>query len=170
MSQTVADATAVANDADSSAERYEAAPNLPAGLVRGLWTYWHPVPQSEEQAPNDAVGFTALGENLVAWRGVDGSPNVVRDRCRRRSIKLAIGRVFDGQLQCILHGLRLNGAGEGVMVPREENAARKRHWPRVAAYPTGGLGGYILGPSRRSTEISTALARKGNSRRVDEVR
>jgi nitrite reductase/ring-hydroxylating ferredoxin subunit len=145
MSQTAA-AVAIpqpSGEADTLAGTTEVAPNLPRGLVRGLWNYWYPVLQSEELESGKAIGFTALGENLVAWRGRDGGPNVVRDRCPHRSIKLSIGRVFDGQLQCILHGLRFNGAGECIMMPWEEDDARKSHWPSVAAYPARELGGYI---------------------------
>lgn len=132
-----------ARDPDTLASTTELAPNLPAGLVRGLWNYWYPVLQSEELAPGKAVGFTVLGENLVAWRAADGSPNIVRDRCPHRSIKLSIGRVFEGELQCILHGLRFNGAGDCIMVPWEDDDARKSHWPSVTAYPARELGGYI---------------------------
>lgn len=146
MSQSASLAASVlphTTDADAAALTREVAPNLPAGLTRGLWNYWYPILQSEELAPGKAVGLTALGENLVAWRGRDGSPNVVRDRCPHRSIKLSIGRVFDGQLQCILHGLRFDGAGRCVMVPWEEDDSRKSHWPSVTAYPARELGGYI---------------------------
>lgn len=130
-------------DVEIAAMTKDVAPNLPAGLTGGLWHYWYPVLQSEELQPGKAVGFTVLGENLVAFRGADGSPGVVRDRCPHRSIKLSVGRVFDGQLQCILHGLRFNGGGECVMVPWEEDNSRKSHWPTVAAYPARELGGYI---------------------------
>ena len=58
----------------------------------------------------------------------DGSPQVVHDRCPHRSIKLSVGRIFDGELQCILHGMRFNGEGQCVMVPWEENGEPKaRH-------------------------------------------
>ena len=130
-------------DADVAAVTMDVAPNLPAGLTGGLWNYWYPVLQSEDLEPGKAVGFTVLGENLVAWRDRDGSPSVVRDRCPHRSIKLSIGRVFDGQLQCILHGLRFNGGGECVMVPWEEDDSHKSHWPTVTAYPARELGGYV---------------------------
>jgi phenylpropionate dioxygenase-like ring-hydroxylating dioxygenase large terminal subunit len=128
---------------DDSASTADVAPNLPAGLPRGLRNYWYPVLQSEELEAGQAIGFTALGENLVAWRGRDGAPCVAHDRCPHRSIKLSVGRVFDGQLQCILHGLRFNGTGQCIMVPWEEDDTRKAHWPSVAAYPAGELGGYI---------------------------
>ena len=75
--------------ADTLEMTTDVAPNLPAGLPKGLWNYWYPILQSEELAVGKAVGFTALCENLVAWRDRDGSPNVVRDRCPHRSIKLS---------------------------------------------------------------------------------
>ena len=146
MSQTassVAPLSKRTREADALASTADVAPNLPAGLVTGLWNYWYPVLQSEELVAGNAVGFTVLGENLVAWRGRDGGPNVVRDRCPHRSIKLSVGRVFDGELQCILHGLRFDGAGECIMVPWEEDDSRKKHWPSVTAYPARELGGYI---------------------------
>ena len=154
MSQAVGIATAAPQrplDAGTLAATTEVAPNLPAGLITGLRNYWYPVLQSEEVTAGKAVGFTALGENLVAWRDRDGTPNVVHDRCPHRSIKLSVGRIFDGQLQCILHGLRFDGEGHCVMVPWEQNDERRSHWPSVAAYPARELGGYIwayLGDTR----------------------
>jgi phenylpropionate dioxygenase-like ring-hydroxylating dioxygenase large terminal subunit len=130
-------------DPDVLASIADVAPNLPAGLPKGLRNYWYPVLQSEELVAGKAVGFTVLGENLVAWRDPDGAPCVAHDRCPHRSIKLSAGRVFDGQLQCILHGLRFNGAGQCIMVPWEEDDSRAAHWPSVAAYPARELGGYI---------------------------
>src|SRR5262245_4146862 len=154
MSQT-ADVIAAASrvrEPEARASIEDVAPNLPAGLPKGLRNYWYPVLQSEELEAGKAVGFTALGEGLVAWRDQDGRPNVVHDRCPHRSIKLSVGRVFDGQLQCILHGLRFNGKGQCVMVPWEENDENKPHWPSVRAYPARELGGYIwayLGESEK---------------------
>jgi phenylpropionate dioxygenase-like ring-hydroxylating dioxygenase large terminal subunit len=130
-------------DAEILAGIEDVAPNLPGDLPKGLRNYWYPVLQVEDVEANKAVGFTVLSETLVAWRNRDGSPNVVHDRCPHRSIKLSVGRVFDGQLQCILHGLRFNGDGRCTMVPWEENNERKEHWPSVRSYPARELGGYI---------------------------
>lgn len=130
-------------DAEALASIEEVAPILPAGLPKGLRNYWYPILQSEDVQAGKAVGFTVLGEHLVAWRDRDNSPNVVYDRCPHRSIKLSVGRVFDGQLQCILHGLRFNGEGRCVMMPWEENAERADRWPSVKAYPAREIGGYI---------------------------
>lgn len=131
------------NEAAALASVEEVAPLLPAGLPNGLRNYWYPVLQSEDVEPEKAVGFTALGEQLVAWRSADGTPNVVHDRCPHRSIKLSVGRVFDGHLQCILHGLRFAGDGRCITVPWEDGEDAKRLWPSVRAYPARELGGYI---------------------------
>jgi phenylpropionate dioxygenase-like ring-hydroxylating dioxygenase large terminal subunit len=126
-----------------SAETTEIAPNLPAGLVKGLRNYWYPVLQSEELPVGKPVGFMALSEPLVAWRDAKGRPCVVRDRCPHRSIKLSVGRVYDGNLQCILHGLRFDGEGRCVMIPWDEEEDRKRKSPSAVAYPAQELGGYV---------------------------
>ena len=141
MSQATSMAAAPrARDADTLASTVEVAPNLPAGLPKGLRNYWYPVLQSGELAAGRPFGFTVLGENLVAWRGRDGGPNVVRDRCPHRSIKLSVGRVFDGHLQCILHGLRFNGERRCTMVPWEENDERKKvTGPRSRLIPPASL-------------------------------
>src|SRR5260370_24986356 len=111
---------AAARSPDLDQEILDVAPNLPAGLPKGLRNYWYPVLQSEELPVGKPVSLMALGEPLVAWRDAQGKPCVVRDRCPHRSIKLSVGRVFDGNLQCILHGLRFDGPGRCIMIPCEE--------------------------------------------------
>jgi nitrite reductase/ring-hydroxylating ferredoxin subunit len=135
---------ATTNDAPGAVqETKDVAPNLPAGLPKGLRNYWYPVLQSEELPEGKPVGFMLLGEPLVAWRDALGKPCVVRDRCPHRSIKLSVGRVFDGNLQCILHGLRFNGEGRCIMIPWEDQENGKQKGPAVTAYPAQELGGYV---------------------------
>ena len=147
-----------AADLDDLAGTADVAPNLPAGLPKGLRNYWYPVLQSEELEAGKAIGFTVLGENLVAWRGRDGAPCVAHDRCPHRSIKLSVGRVFDGQLQCILHGLRFNGAGQCIMVPWEEDDSAQGPLAVRRGLPGGRTRRLHLGLSRRRQKISTAAA------------
>jgi phenylpropionate dioxygenase-like ring-hydroxylating dioxygenase large terminal subunit len=128
---------------DATALTKDIAPNLPAGLPKGLRNYWYPVLQSEELPVGKPVGVMALGESLVAWRDAKGKPCVVRDRCPHRSMKLSVGRVYDGNLQCILHGLRFDGNGSCVLIPWSEEEDRKRRSPSVSAYRAQELGGYI---------------------------
>jgi len=130
----------------------DVAPNLPAGLPKGLRNYWYPVLQSEELPAGEPKGIMVLSEPLVVWRDAEGNPCVARDRCPHRSIKLSVGRVYDGNLQCILHGLRFNGRGDCIMVPWEDGEADRKKSPRAIAYPARELGGYVwayLGDTRR---------------------
>lgn len=119
------------------------APHIPQGLPGGLRNYWYPVLQSEELPADRPVGFTALSEPLVAWRDAAGRPRVVRDRCPHRSVKLSIGRVLDGDLQCALHGLRFDGGGRCTLIPWEIDNPKTQDMVRVQAYPAEELGGYV---------------------------
>jgi phenylpropionate dioxygenase-like ring-hydroxylating dioxygenase large terminal subunit len=119
------------------------APHIPQGLPGGLRSYWYPVLQSEELPADRPVGFMALSEPLVAWRDAAGRPHVVRDRCPHRSVKLSIGRVLDGDLQCALHGLRFDGTGRCTLIPWQIENPKVQDMVRVQAYPAEELGGYV---------------------------
>jgi phenylpropionate dioxygenase-like ring-hydroxylating dioxygenase large terminal subunit len=121
----------------------ELLPGLPVGLPAGLRNYWYPVLQSEELPAGKPVGFRVLGESLVAWRDAKGEPCVVVDRCPHRSIKLSVGRVLEGELQCVLHGLRFDGAGRCTLIPWEAERSKLHDMVGVTAYPARELGGYI---------------------------
>lgn len=121
----------------------ELAPGIPLGLPLGLRNYWYPVLQSDELQSEKPVAFEALGEGLVAWRDAEGRPCVVLDRCPHRSIRLSVGRVLDGELQCILHGLRFDGTGRCTLIPWEGERRAVHDKVGVQAYPAQELGGYI---------------------------
>lgn len=125
------------------AEVKELARHIPEGLPSGLRNYWYPIIQSEELPAGKAVAVKVLGEALAIWRGADGEPNVVKDRCPHRSIKLSVGRVLDGDLQCVMHGLRFNGEGKCTLIPWEVDTSRAPSGLAVTAYPAQELGGYI---------------------------
>ncbi len=116
---------------------------IPEGLPSGLRNYWYPVLRSEQLPAGRPVGLKVLGENLAAWRNAEGLPQLVRDRCPHRSIRLSVGRVMDGDLQCLMHGLRFNGEGRCTLIPWETGHTRHHDQLQVAAYPAQELGGYI---------------------------
>ncbi|MDX3906262.1 MAG: Rieske 2Fe-2S domain-containing protein [Pigmentiphaga sp.] len=121
----------------------ELASLIPEGLPSGLRNYWYPILQSEELPADRPVGIKVLDENLAVWRDGAGNPNVVRDRCPHRSIRLSVGRVLDGDLQCLMHGLRFNGEGRCTLIPWEPSHTRHHDQLAVTAYPARELGGYI---------------------------
>ena len=148
----------------------EIAPHVPEGLPAGLENYWYPVLQSEELPAGKPVGFRALGQSLVAWRDAAGEPCVVRDRCPHRSIRLSVGRVLDGDLQCVLHGLRFDGKGRCTLIPWEQERSQLHDRVGVRACPAEELGGYIWAyigdaakfpPPPLASEVPEELSRPG---------
>jgi phthalate 4,5-dioxygenase oxygenase subunit len=127
----------------STVEVREVASLIPEGLPSGLRNYWYPILQSEELPAGKPIAVKALGESLAAWRDDQGRPNVVHDRCPHRSMRLSVGRIMDGDLQCLMHGLRFNGKGTCTLIPWEQEHTRHHDQLHVAAYPAQELGGYI---------------------------
>ena len=124
-------------------EAAELAPNIPAGLEYGLRSYWYPVLASDELPHDRPIELHALGESLVAFRDGAGRPHVLKDRCPHRGVRLSVGRILDGQLQCILHGLRFDGHGQCVLIPWEPEDSTQLAKVKVPAYVTEELGGYV---------------------------
>lgn len=121
----------------------ELLPLIPEGLLEGLPHYWYPLLQSEELPADRPVGVHALGQRLALWRNSAGEPQAVLDRCPHRSIRLSVGRVLDGELQCLMHGLRFNGQGRCTLIPWEQAPSKQHDRQQVQAFPARELGGYI---------------------------
>ena len=77
---------------------------------------------------------TILGEPVVLFRGPDGKPAALEDRCCHRSLPLSLGKMLDGRLQCGYHGLEFDGTGAVVRVPGQTHVppgARVKSYPVV---------------------------------------
>jgi len=121
----------------------EIARHVPAGLELGLRNYWYPVLRSQHVSADRPLGFKVLGEELVAWRDTTGRPNVVRNKCPHRGVKLSAGRVLNGDLQCAWHGLRFEGTGRCTLIPWEKQESRAQASLGVRAYLAQELAGWI---------------------------
>ncbi len=121
----------------------EIARGLPAGLELGLRNFWYPILQSHELPSEKPVGVTCLAEDLVVYRDAEGRPNVLFDRCPHRYVKLSVGRVLDGDLQCAYHGLRFNGKGACTLIPWESESSEQCKKISVRAYPAAEVGGFV---------------------------
>ncbi|HEX9632971.1 MAG TPA: Rieske 2Fe-2S domain-containing protein [Gemmatimonadales bacterium] len=60
---------------------------------------------------------TVHGRPVVLFRGADGTPSALEDRCPHKNVALSLGRVRAGTLECRYHGWRFDGAGALVDVP-----------------------------------------------------
>ena len=128
--------------------------SVPRELRTGLRNYWYPV-LTADQLPADApVGVTRLGEELVAWRDADGVAHVFADRCAHRGVRLSIGDIVDGRLQCRYHGLQYDGTGQCRLVPIEQRDDG-HHAQRlcVTSYPTEERAGLVWTYLGTSTNV-----------------
>ena len=57
------------------------------------------------------------GRAIVLFRGADGAPAALEDRCAHRNAPLSLGRVCAGRLQCAYHGWEYDGCGRVASVP-----------------------------------------------------
>ena len=73
--------------------------------------------------PVDApVSRTLLGQNLVLFRGEDGSVGAFPDRCPHRYAPLSLGKVEAGRLVCGYHGLTFETSGRCTGSPLSQKA------------------------------------------------
>jgi len=121
----------------------EIVPDVPQGLEVGLRNYWYPILQSEELPADAPVGMTVLGEDLVVWRDGAGAPQAIIGHCPHRNTRLSVGRILDGHIQCLFHGLRFNGQGRCTLIPWDLDNEQLRDELAVPSYPAEELGGYI---------------------------
>lgn len=60
---------------------------------------------------------TVLGVPLALFRGADGRPGALLDRCPHRNVPLSFGRVANDNLQCGYHGWQFDRCGRCKAVP-----------------------------------------------------
>ena len=82
-----------------------------------LGMFWYVAASSEELKPGTVLERWVLGENLALFRGQEGKPAALRNRCLHRHAPLSAGRVVEGQLRCGYHGWRYDARGQVTEIP-----------------------------------------------------
>ena len=103
--------------------------------------WWYPVARSSELGRRP-LAVTLMDTPLVVFRGVQGTPAVVLDRCGHRNYPLSLGRVTgEGLLQCGYHGWSYDGGGQCLRVPglRQVRTQSTRHVPAHATVEQDGF-------------------------------
>ena len=90
-----------------------------AHVDRYLRNCWYAIGWSDELGAQP-LGRALLDQRVVLWRGEDGSPIAMRDRCPHRLAPLSRGKCVDGTIACGYHGLRFNAQGVCVHNPFSE--------------------------------------------------
>jgi phenylpropionate dioxygenase-like ring-hydroxylating dioxygenase large terminal subunit len=87
------------------------------------------------------LGVVVQGLPLVLFRGADGRPAALEDRCPHRNAPLSAGRMRAGELECGYHGWRFEPGGACAAVPGL--AHRPARAPRVPAFACREQDGYV---------------------------
>jgi phenylpropionate dioxygenase-like ring-hydroxylating dioxygenase large terminal subunit len=95
---------------------------------------WYIACQSNElrQTP---IGRTILGISLVLFRGNNGTPTALLDRCPHRNVPLSKGTVRNDRLICKYHGWQFDDRGICTIVPGLCTEQEDSHRNAVV-YPT----------------------------------
>ncbi|MBC7780085.1 MAG: aromatic ring-hydroxylating dioxygenase subunit alpha [Proteobacteria bacterium] len=87
-----------------------------------LRRFWYPVmPMTMLDA--GPRPFTLLGEKIVLFKGPDGRPVALLDRCCHRTAELSKGTVENGNIVCGYHGWTYDATGKCVRIPQNTEAS-----------------------------------------------
>jgi phenylpropionate dioxygenase-like ring-hydroxylating dioxygenase large terminal subunit len=100
-----------------------------------LHEHWYVAALSRQVTSKAPFASVVLEEPLVLFRGTDGRPTALRDRCLHRNAALSGGKLFDGCLGCPYHGWTYDASGACVAVPSEGPGVRPRVERRVERFP-----------------------------------
>lgn len=97
-------------------------------------TGWFHIGWSAEIAPGAVKAMKYFGQDLVAFRTLDGELAIFDAHCPHMGAHLGYGgKVVGGSLACPYHGWRFNAAGENTLIPYEDHTIRKklRKWVAI---------------------------------------
>jgi phenylpropionate dioxygenase-like ring-hydroxylating dioxygenase large terminal subunit len=77
---------------------------------------WTPIALSRDVPTGVTRAVRLDGRELVIWRG-DGEAHVWEDRCPHRGMRLSLGFVRDGALNCLYHGWQYGASSSCVRIP-----------------------------------------------------
>ncbi len=105
--------------------------------------FWYIIALSDQLQPHTVLARSLLGEWLAIFRGKDGQPVALRDRCLHRSSRLSPGKVCSGALQCPYHGWVYDRDGNVIAVPSEGDSFKPSQNRRAKRYATREQDSYI---------------------------
>jgi len=97
-----------------------------------LNTAWYVAGWDGELKGDGLLARRLLGVNIVFYRGEDGLPVALEDRCCHRLAPLSHGQREGNCLRCMYHGLLFDATGRCVEVPGQERVSEKL---RVRGFP-----------------------------------
>ncbi len=112
--------------------------------------YWLPVGYSwEYEREGQPQRVRVLGEDLVVWRSLDGTPAFLQSNCPHRGTGFFYGRTEEEGLRCAYHGWKFDAAGQCVDMPNEPAESAFKQKVKITAYKGvdyGGMTWIYMGP------------------------
>jgi vanillate O-demethylase monooxygenase subunit len=88
--------------------------DLPFKILRKTW---QPVALSRDIRRGGLLSYTLLETDIVVVRFPDGTLLATDDACPHKGMKLSLGGVDEGELQCPYHGWRFDSRGACMNIP-----------------------------------------------------
>lgn len=110
--------------------------NRETPLVRNAWY----VAALSEEVTRKPMRRTILEQDIVLYRGQDGQPIALQNRCAHRSYPLHLGELSGDRIVCGYHGFEYGPDGRCALVPALDAAG-----PRIGiqSYPVREIGPFI---------------------------
>lgn len=122
-------------------ELMKVGPGEPCGEY--LRRFWHPIAMAS-MVGDTPLRIRRLGEDLVLFRGKDGSYGLLHLLCAHRNASLEYGVVTDRGLRCCYHGWLFAPDGEILETPGEPAESKIRRTTCQGAYPVVEYRGMIF--------------------------
>jgi phenylpropionate dioxygenase-like ring-hydroxylating dioxygenase large terminal subunit len=104
---------------------------------------WYAILESNEVKKGKPVGFTRMGEKIVAWRDSKGRLSVMSDRCPHRGAALSMAKSNGECIQCPFHGFEYDRSGACSRIPANGRGSEPPRAMHVKTYPTREDHGFI---------------------------
>lgn len=105
---------------------------------------WYVILESREVKRNKPIGFTRMGEKMVAWRVADGQVVIQSDICPHRGAALHQGEICGETIMCPFHGFEYDSSGSCTLIPANGKNAVPPKVFQVKTYPCQERHGYIF--------------------------
>jgi phenylpropionate dioxygenase-like ring-hydroxylating dioxygenase large terminal subunit len=104
---------------------------------------WYAILESNEVKKGRPIGFTRMGEKMVAWRNLSGQVTVMSDLCPHRGAALSAGEIAGDHIQCPFHGFEYNTSGDCQFIPAHGKSSQPPRAMHVKTHPTQEEHGFI---------------------------
>lgn len=143
-------------------------------VFAGLREHWYIACAASRLAARP-LAARVLDHDVALFRGDDGRPHALADRCCHRGVKLSLGRREGGGLACRYHGWRFAGDGRCVHIPSLATGQRIASGCAVAAFSCVEQDGQVWvwtgrsPPSAPPPEIAGFAARRWAQGTIDHA-